>query len=116
MQRCGKVLAAMANPDPPPAEFRVDRLTAVREWLWRHSSQPNGDPWDGDPEHLDWAARHLLDDLIQSFLDTHPSTSATGCTYDSPPATFARRDKELLSSGGTRGSPRPPPNPQFTPP
>jgi hypothetical protein len=102
LQRCGKVLAAMANTDPPPAEFPADPLTAVRAWLWRHSSQPNGDPWDGDPEHLDWAARNLLDDLIQSFLDTSPSTSATGCTDDSPPATLARPGKELLSSGNTR--------------
>ena len=43
----------MANPDTLPAEFPVDRLTAVREWLWRCSSQPNGDPWDGAPEHVD---------------------------------------------------------------
>jgi hypothetical protein len=43
-QACGKVFVSMANPDTLPAEFPVDRLTAVREWLWRHSSQPNGDP------------------------------------------------------------------------
>src|SRR3954452_23987316 len=102
LQRCGKVLAAMAHPDPPPAEFPVDPLSIVRAWLWRHSSQPNGDPWDGDPEHLDWAARNLLEDLIQSLLDTSPSTGATGCTDGSPPATFARRDKKLLWSGDTR--------------
>src|SRR4051794_35932956 len=59
----------------PPDE----QLLAVREWLWRHSSQPNGDPWDGDPEHLDRATRNLTD-LIQSFLATHPSTSAAACT------------------------------------
>ena len=51
----------MANP---AAEAPVDRLSAVREWIWRHSSQPNGDPWDSDPEHLDWAAQNLLNDLV----------------------------------------------------
>jgi len=63
----------------PPDE----QLLAVREWLWRHSSQPNGDPWDGDPEHLDRATRNLTD-LIQSFLATHPSTSAAACTDTLP--------------------------------
>jgi len=78
----------------PPDE----QLIAVREWLWRHSSQPNGDPWDGDPEHLDGATRNL-NDLIQSFLATHPSTGAE-CTDPSPPATFRSRNRQLLSSGG----------------
>jgi len=55
------------------ADVPVDRLSVVREWLWRHSSQPNGDPWDGDPEHLDRAAQHLLHDLTQQLLaSTHP--------------------------------------------
>src|SRR3954452_9558010 len=66
----------MAHPDPPPAEFPVDPLSIVRAWLWRHSSQPNGDPWDGDPEHLDWAARNLLDDLARRLIDIDPSIGA----------------------------------------
>ncbi len=40
---------SMGNPDTHPTKSPVNLLTAVREWLWRHSSQPNGDPWDGDP-------------------------------------------------------------------
>jgi hypothetical protein len=55
----------MANPDTPPADSPTDRLSVIREWLWRHSSQPNGDPWDSDPEHLDRAAQHLLNDLLR---------------------------------------------------
>ena len=43
----------------------VDLLTAAREWVWRHSSQPNGDPWDSDHEHLDRAAHNLLEALAQ---------------------------------------------------
>jgi len=62
----------MANPNIPAAESPVDRLSAVREWLWRHSSQPNGDPWDGDPEHLDWTAQNLLDDLAHWLISTNP--------------------------------------------
>jgi hypothetical protein len=69
----------MANPNTPAAESPVDRLSAVREWLWRHSSQPNGDPWDSDPEHLDWTAQNLLNDLVplnstnpQPASSTHP--------------------------------------------
>jgi hypothetical protein len=56
---------SMTDPDPRMARFPVDQLSAVREWLWRHSSQPNGDPWDCDPEHLDRAARNLLDELAR---------------------------------------------------
>src|SRR5688500_14277468 len=58
----------MADSTPRPADFRVDRLSVVRAWLWRHSSQPNGDPWDGDPEHLDWAAQHLLGIALAQLL------------------------------------------------
>jgi hypothetical protein len=65
----------MADPTSRPADVRVDRLSVVRAWLWRHSSQPNGDPWDGDPEHLDWAAQHLLDELAQRLLATDSPTS-----------------------------------------
>ncbi len=63
-----KVFASMVDSTSRPADVPVDRLSVVREWLWRHSSQPNGDPWDGDPEHLDWAALHLLNDLTQQLL------------------------------------------------
>ena len=62
----------MGISDTRSAERPVDGLTAVREWIWRHSSQPNGDPWDGDPEHLDCAAENLLDDLTQWLISTHP--------------------------------------------
>ena len=73
----------MADSTPRPADFRVDPLSVVRAWLWRHSSQPNGDPWDGDPEHLDWAAQHLLDELVQQFFGGDPLIRA---------ATQGRRD------------------------
>ena len=58
--------------DARPPRFPVDYLTAVREWIWRHTSQPNGDPWDGDPEHLDWAAQNLVDDLAELLGSTNP--------------------------------------------
>jgi hypothetical protein len=58
------------------AEVPGDRLVAVREWLWRHSSQPNGDPWDSDPEHLDQAARNLLADLADWLIPTEPAVRA----------------------------------------
>ena len=74
-----EVFVSIANPYTPAAEAPVDRLSAVREWIWRHSSQPNGDPWDSDPEHLDWAAQNLLNDLVplnstnpQPASSTHP--------------------------------------------
>jgi hypothetical protein len=73
----------MVDLIPRPAESPVDPLGAVREWLWRHSSQPNGDPWDGDPEHLDWTAQNLLNDLAQRISGFTPSTSAAGCTCGS---------------------------------
>ena len=66
----------MTDPTPRPAASPVDRLSAVREWLWRHSSQPNGDPWDGDPEHLDRAAQHLLDELAQQLIGGDASIRA----------------------------------------
>ena len=76
----------MGDAHARPPRFSVDRLTAVREWIWRHSSQPNGDPWDGDPEHLDWAAQHLLDELAQQLIGGAPSIRAAeqdpGCTRD----------------------------------
>jgi hypothetical protein len=82
-ERRGEVFASMADSTPRPADFRVDPLSVVRAWLWRHSSQPNGDPWDGDPEHLDWAAQHLLDELVQQFFGGDPLIRA---------ATQGRRD------------------------
>jgi hypothetical protein len=66
----------MGDPDTHPTNPPVTLLAAVREWLWRHSSQPNGDPWDGDPEHLDRAAQRLLSDLAQWLLATGSPTSA----------------------------------------
>jgi hypothetical protein len=85
----------MGDPDTTPAESPTDRLSAVREWLWRHSSQPNGDPWDSDPEHLDRAAQNLLNELLRWFISTDVSTGTTGqdtgCARD-------RRDVPLLAS------------------
>src|SRR3954452_1289121 len=85
-ERRGQVRASMADSTPRPADFRVDHLSVVRAWLWRHSSQPNGDPWDGDPEHLDWAARRLLDELAERLPATGSPASAAeqdlGCTRD----------------------------------
>lgn len=43
-------------------------LAAARDWLWRHSSQPNGDPWDCDPDHLAMAARELLAELSRWLI------------------------------------------------
>jgi hypothetical protein len=74
--------------DARPPRFPVDYPTAVREWIWRHTSQPNGDPWDSDPEHLDWTAQHLVDDLAQLLGTTDPQpANANAPTAD----TFARR-------------------------
>jgi hypothetical protein len=42
--------------DPPARSITMLR-SGVRAWLWRQSSQPSGDPWDGDPEHLDRAVQ-----------------------------------------------------------
>jgi hypothetical protein len=58
--------------DARPPRFPVDCMTAVREWIWRHTSQPNGDPWDSDPEHLYRTAQHLVDDLAQLLGTTDP--------------------------------------------
>jgi hypothetical protein len=68
--------------DARPPRFPVDCMTAVREWIWRHTSQPNGDPWDSDPEHLDWAAQNLVDDLAQLLGTTNPRPT----TADAPTA------------------------------
>jgi hypothetical protein len=93
------------RPAPRPAASPVDRLSAVREWLWRHSSQPNGDPWDGDPEHLDRAAQLLLDDLAQRLIGTDSSTGAAvqhpgraGDRHEVPPSAPA-----LVAAHGHRG-------------
>jgi hypothetical protein len=63
--------------DARPPRFPVDCMTAVREWIWRHTSQPNGDPWDSDPEHLDWAAQNLVDDLAELVGSTNPQPANT---------------------------------------
>jgi hypothetical protein len=77
MARREEVCVSMGDAHARPPRFPVDRLTAVREWIWRHSSQPNGDPWDSDPEHLDRAAQNLLSDLPQLTSTNPPSASAT---------------------------------------
>ncbi len=79
----------MGDPDTHPTRSSVSLLTAVREWLWRHSSQPNGDPWDGDPEHLDRAAQRLLSELAQWLLATG---SPTDSTEQDPERTWDHRD------------------------
>jgi transposase len=76
MARREEVCVSMGDAHARPPRFPVDRLTAVREWIWRHSSQPNGDPWDGDPEHLNWAAQNLLSDLAEVLESTTPQPSS----------------------------------------
>jgi hypothetical protein len=76
MARREEVYVSMGDAHARPPRCPVDRLTAVREWIWRHSSQPNGDPWDSDPEHLDWAAQNLLSDLAQLLTSTNPQPAS----------------------------------------
>jgi transposase len=71
-----EVCVSMEDAHARPPRFSVDRLTAVREWIWRHSSQPNGDPWNSDPEHLDRAAQNLLGDLAQALNSTTPQPAS----------------------------------------
>jgi hypothetical protein len=98
-----------------PAGSPNDRLPVIREWLWRHSSQPNGDPWDSDPEHLNHTAQTLLHDLARWFpsTDRSPRASApdTGPTQDRrqahPPAPTLPASPTALpvprpTSGGRR--------------
>ena len=66
----------MSDPATHPLQPSVDLLTAAHEWVWRHSSQPNGDPWDSDPEHLDQTARDLLDDLAEWLIPLEPAVRA----------------------------------------
>ncbi len=79
MVRREEVCDSMGDAHARPPRFPVDRLAAVREWIWRHSSQPNGDPWDSDPEHLDRAAQNLLSDLAQLLTSTNPQPA--GATH-----------------------------------
>ncbi len=53
-------------------EPREGLLHAAKEWIWRHTKQPNGDRWltprgelvlGHDPNSLNWAAENLLCDL-----------------------------------------------------
>ncbi len=67
---------SMEDAHAHPPRFSVDQLTAVREWIWRHSSQPNGDPWDSDPEHLDRATQNLLGDLAPLLTSTSPQPAS----------------------------------------
>jgi transposase len=119
----------MDDPDARPPRRPVDRLTAIQEWLWRHSSQPNGDPWDGDPEHLDRAAQNLLSDLAQALNSTtpqpatathaprapHPLVDAHGPPLNMPVPPANRHDSPLIEpiqnsmpaiKRGGRGHPR----------
>ena len=97
----------MADPPLRPAGVPIDRLGVVREWLWRHSSQPNGDPWDGDPEHLDRAAQHLLNDLLSRLLGADPCIRAAdqnaGLGWSRRDAT-ASASALALSHGHPRGA------------
>src|SRR3982750_4286996 len=107
MRRREEACVSMGNADGRPPGFPVDYLSAVREWLWRHSSQPNGDPWDGDPEHLDWAAQHLLNDLLHRLLGADPSIRAAdqnaGLGWNRRNAT-ASASALALSHGDPRGA------------
>lgn len=86
----------MTNPDAQSISSLVDHLTAVREWLWRHSSQPNGDPWDSDPEHLDRAAHSLLRELARRLIpDSSPPTPSRPARPPRP--VTARRIRRAMS-------------------
>lgn len=52
--------AATARPASPA---RDQQLAAARDWLWAHTAQPNGDPWNAAPEHLASAAGRLVQHL-----------------------------------------------------
>ena len=87
----------MIDTNTRAAESPLDHLSAIREWLWRHSSQPNGDPWDSDPEHLEQTARNLLNDL-QGFLSTMPPPAST---MPSPSAGHTKKSPESQGSSPT---------------
>lgn len=63
----------MATPADPHTDQQV---AAVRDWLWAHTSQPNGDAWDADRDHLEAAARALHVELgrppVVSSWQAHP--------------------------------------------
>ena len=54
-----RVLAAVRNV----LDTNHTPIRALRDWLWQHTAQPNGDPWSADPEALATAARDLADFL-----------------------------------------------------
>ena len=120
MARREEVCVSMEDAHARPPRFPVDRLTAVREWIWRHSSQPNGDPWDSDPEHLDRAAQNLLSDLTQLTSTKpprapHPLVDAHGLPLNTRNPAADRHDSLLVEPiqdsmptirRGGRGRPR----------
>jgi hypothetical protein len=129
MARREEVCVSMEDAHARPPRFSVDRLTAVREWIWRHSSQPNGDPWDSDPEHLDRAAQNLLGDLAPLLTSSnpqpasathpprapHPWVNAHGLPLNTPVPAADRHDSLLVEpiqdsmptiERGGRGHPR----------
>jgi hypothetical protein len=61
--------------DPTARSITMLR-TAVRAWLWRHSSQPNGDRWDSDSEHLDRAVQNLVKELAPWLIATPPQPAS----------------------------------------
>lgn len=97
---CPKYAAAAAGQpgtggeadEPLPAvhyeastEPREGLFGAARGWIFRHSSQPDGDRWRDDPKHLDWAAENLLCDLEPWLIkdsDPEPAPSAGQDTDD----------------------------------
>jgi hypothetical protein len=56
-------LNALGDARKAAEELREELLEAARGWILRHSSQPGGDRWADDPDHLAWAAENLLCDL-----------------------------------------------------
>lgn len=58
-------------------EQQLALLEAARGWIWRHSSQPDGDRWRDNPDHLDWAAQNLLIDLAPWLAHTDEPQLAT---------------------------------------
>jgi hypothetical protein len=95
----------MNDSDSPSRELPPEDWQAAREWLWRHSSQPNGDPWDGDPEHLDWAARDLLTALARRHVRAVPARRRrrTAPCAEATLSVAVRLAPEARRGAGSRG-------------
>lgn len=62
--RLQELLYAAGHPNPLAEAARCintrhGHAQRARDWLWAHTAQPTGDPWDDDPDHLERAASDL---------------------------------------------------------